>query len=167
MHRRCCQQAASSVHYTTSCKHSLVLLRMGEIIARNMLSRFKLLINCYYCIYLVVYNKTECLVFLLRFEHGTPQNSSQKPRAFHLLTAHTWWSALKVSLNGHNLETSVKRIDNHKRFPVETSTGFMAVRYRIQKQMFNVQPDKPPHIFNVAVKFCSKDTKKNGNKMSS
>jgi hypothetical protein len=26
------------VHYTTSCKHSLVLLRMGEIIARNMLS---------------------------------------------------------------------------------------------------------------------------------
>jgi len=30
--------AVSSVHYTTSCKHSLVLLRMGEIIARNMLS---------------------------------------------------------------------------------------------------------------------------------
>ena len=25
-------------HYTTSCKHSLVLLRMGEIITRNMLS---------------------------------------------------------------------------------------------------------------------------------
>ena len=33
-----CLQAAPSVHYTTSCKHSLVLLRMGEIIARNMLS---------------------------------------------------------------------------------------------------------------------------------
>ena len=32
------QQAASSVLYTKSCKHSLVLLRMGEIIARNMLS---------------------------------------------------------------------------------------------------------------------------------
>jgi len=29
--------AASSVHYTTSCKHSLVLLRLGEINARNML----------------------------------------------------------------------------------------------------------------------------------
>jgi len=27
------QQAASPVHYTTSCKHSLVLLRMGEIMA--------------------------------------------------------------------------------------------------------------------------------------
>jgi hypothetical protein len=27
--------AASSVSYTTSCKHSLVLLRMGEIIDRN------------------------------------------------------------------------------------------------------------------------------------
>jgi len=30
--------AAPSVHYTTSCKHCLVLLRMGKIIARNMLS---------------------------------------------------------------------------------------------------------------------------------
>jgi len=30
------QQAASSVLYTTSCKHSLALLRMGEIIARNV-----------------------------------------------------------------------------------------------------------------------------------
>ena len=28
---------ATSMHYTTSCKHSLVLLRMGEMIARNML----------------------------------------------------------------------------------------------------------------------------------
>jgi len=46
-HRRCCllvtphpghQQAAPSVHYTTSCKHSLALLRMGETVARNMLS---------------------------------------------------------------------------------------------------------------------------------
>jgi len=34
----CHQQAASSLLYTTSCKHSLILLRMGEIIARNMLS---------------------------------------------------------------------------------------------------------------------------------
>jgi len=32
------QPAASSVRYTTSYKHSPVLLRMGEIIARNMLS---------------------------------------------------------------------------------------------------------------------------------
>jgi len=32
------QQTASPFHYTTSCKHSLVRLRMGEIIARNMLS---------------------------------------------------------------------------------------------------------------------------------
>ena len=36
MHRRCCLLAASSVHYSTSCKHSLVLLGMGEIIARNV-----------------------------------------------------------------------------------------------------------------------------------
>ena len=33
-----CLLAASSVHYTTSYKYSLVLPRMGEIIARNMLS---------------------------------------------------------------------------------------------------------------------------------
>jgi len=39
------QQAASSVLYTTSCKHSLVLPRMGEIIARNMLNWLKLLIK--------------------------------------------------------------------------------------------------------------------------
>jgi len=38
MHRRCCLPVASSVHCTKSCKHSLVLLRMDEIIARNMLS---------------------------------------------------------------------------------------------------------------------------------
>ena len=49
------QPAVSSVFHTTSCKHSLVLLRMGEIIARNMWSWFKLLINCYCCIWLVVY----------------------------------------------------------------------------------------------------------------
>ena len=54
MHRRCCRPVASSVHYTTSCKHSLVLLRMGEIIARNMLSWLELWINRYCCIYLVV-----------------------------------------------------------------------------------------------------------------
>jgi len=51
----CHQQATSSVHYTTSCKHNLVPLRMGEIIARNMLSWLKLLINCYCFAYLVVY----------------------------------------------------------------------------------------------------------------
>ena len=44
-HRRCCQQAESSVLYTTSCKHSLVVLMMGEIIARNMLGWLKLLIK--------------------------------------------------------------------------------------------------------------------------
>jgi len=35
---------------TTSCKHSLVLLRMGKIIARNILSCLELLINRYCCI---------------------------------------------------------------------------------------------------------------------
>jgi len=36
---RCCRQATSWVHYTTSCNtHSLVLLKMGGINARYMLS---------------------------------------------------------------------------------------------------------------------------------
>jgi len=50
MHRRCCRPAASSVHYTTSCKHSLAIPRMGEFIARNRFSWLKLLINRYCCI---------------------------------------------------------------------------------------------------------------------
>jgi len=50
MHRRCWRSAASSVLYTTSCKHILVLLRTGEIIVRNMLSWMELLINRYCCI---------------------------------------------------------------------------------------------------------------------
>jgi hypothetical protein len=67
MHPRCCwpvdwmlphsvhRPAPSWVHYTTSCKHSLVFLRMGEIIAWNMLSWLELLMTLYCCIYLVVY----------------------------------------------------------------------------------------------------------------
>jgi len=47
------QQTASSVLYTTSCKHSLVLLRMGEINAWNMLSWLKLLIKLLLLLYLV------------------------------------------------------------------------------------------------------------------
>ena len=59
MQWRCCLQAASSLRYTTSCKHRVVLLRMDEIMAGNMLSWLKLLIKLlllhvvgclYYCI---------------------------------------------------------------------------------------------------------------------
>ena len=42
--------ASSWMRYAISCKHSLVLLKMGEIIARNMLSWLELLINRYCCI---------------------------------------------------------------------------------------------------------------------
>jgi hypothetical protein len=41
--------------HSKDCKHSLVLLKMGEIIARNMSSWLEFLINRYCCIYLVVY----------------------------------------------------------------------------------------------------------------
>ena len=46
-----------SVHYTTSCKHSLVLLRMGENVTRNMLSWLKLLIK------LLLLNLVRCLYY--------------------------------------------------------------------------------------------------------
>jgi len=48
--KRCNVSWFTSVHYTTSCKHGLVLLRMGEIIVRNMLSWLELWINRYCCI---------------------------------------------------------------------------------------------------------------------
>ena len=71
MHPRCCRPAASSVHYTTSCKHSLVFLRMGETMARNMLSWFELLkkplflllVSClFYCISDAPSNKHQILL---------------------------------------------------------------------------------------------------------
>jgi len=53
-------QAASSVHYTASCKHSQVSLRMGEIIARNMLSWLRLLIK------LLLMHPVGCLYYSLK-----------------------------------------------------------------------------------------------------
>ena len=55
------QQAASSVLYTISCKHSIALLRMGEIIARNMLSWLKLLIK------LLLLRLVNCLCLLTQW----------------------------------------------------------------------------------------------------
>ena len=54
----CIWLAVSPVHYATSCKHRLVLLRMGEIIARNMLSclllsiKFVVVATCWLFIFL-------------------------------------------------------------------------------------------------------------------
>jgi len=81
MHRRCCllvtrmswncaywwpgwggtghQPAAPSLLYTISCKHNLVFLKMGEIIARNMLSWLKLLIK------LLLFHPVGCLYYCI------------------------------------------------------------------------------------------------------
>jgi len=73
MHRRSClwlkpvppepchQQATSSVHNTTSCKHSLAFLRMDEIIARNMFELIEitnklLLLHLVGCLYILLNN---------------------------------------------------------------------------------------------------------------
>ena len=59
MHPRCCRPATGRQHrgciIPQAVTHSLVLLKMGEIIAWNMLSWLELLINCYCCIQFVVY----------------------------------------------------------------------------------------------------------------
>jgi len=75
-HLLSCIQAASSVLYTTSCKHRLVLLRMGEIIARNMLSWLKLLIKVLLlhlvgCLYYT--RSTKTVLSLDGAVHGTIQ----------------------------------------------------------------------------------------------
>ena len=55
MHPRFYRPATSWVYYTTSCTHSLVLLKMGEITVRNTLSCLELIINRYCGFYLVLY----------------------------------------------------------------------------------------------------------------
>ena len=59
------QQAALSVHYTTSCKHSIVLLRMGEIIARNMLT------DCNYQQNLLFLHLVGCLYYFIHTHFQT------------------------------------------------------------------------------------------------
>ena len=81
------QQAASSVDYTTSCKHSLVFLRMGEIIARNMLSWLKLLnqllllhlVGCLYYSFLNIWSTQLVKKFLDSKEPESSLSYSQKP----------------------------------------------------------------------------------------
>jgi len=56
--------ATSWAHYTTGCDtHSLVLLKMGVIIALNTLSCLELLINRYCCIWLVFISRMSMMHF--------------------------------------------------------------------------------------------------------
>ena len=96
-HQRCCRPAASSVHYTTSCKHSLVLLRMGEIIARNMLSWLELRINKPLLLHLVV---CSCYyVWSLFHQETNPQHFKEYGNKFYICNhyRHKIWTA------SHNL----------------------------------------------------------------
>jgi hypothetical protein len=112
----CHQQAAPSVRYTTSCKQSLVLLTMGEIIARNILSWLKLLINCYCCIYLVVYTIVSvmhghtdinfCLGLLNSISslHMRMAGLSKLQRRKHRVCSQSYWSRY-CSLNATGWDT--------------------------------------------------------------
>ena len=95
------QQAASSVIYTSSCKHSLVLLRMGEIIARNMLSWLKLLIKllllhligCLYYrnnLYLRIFWVSCLMILHLWFGSDIFITSLYTFHVFNLFTLHPW-----------------------------------------------------------------------------
>jgi len=87
----CCWPAISSVHITTSCKSSLLLLRMGEFIARNMLSWWKSSINCYCFIYLVVY-------FIVSVMHGHTNMRRDLPITFSVFVLLDSNSAKNYSL---------------------------------------------------------------------
>jgi len=73
------QHAASPVRYTTSCKHGLVLLTMGEIIARNtkhdelilIISKLFLLLHLVGCLY-VGYSESK---YRLRIFLAHPRDS--------------------------------------------------------------------------------------------
>ena len=54
--------------------HSLVPLKMGKIIVRNMLSLLELLISRYYCIYLVV-----CIIYISLYFLRFPKQSQFIP----------------------------------------------------------------------------------------
>ena len=102
MHGRCCLLAASPVHYTTSCKHSLVLLRMSEIIARNTLSRLKLLIKLL-LLYLVdqLYYLQICSKHFRFLEHWTKFKSK-----------HSSDSACRICVVGLALHRKVPMYNN-------------------------------------------------------
>jgi len=89
------QEAASLVHFTTSCKHRLVLLRMGEIMARNMLSWLKLLIQLLLlhpvgCLYEGESNENPKYIYFYFFYHGRYcvliHDSYPDVQLFHLLS---------------------------------------------------------------------------------
>ena len=82
------QQAATLVHYTASWKHSLVFLRMGEIIARNTLSWLPLLIKLL-LLYLV-----GCLYY------WTNEARLHKHQTWVVITnAHAWYCLFYVHLS--------------------------------------------------------------------
>jgi len=79
-------QSILTVLYTASCQHSLVLLRMGEIIAQNMLSWLKLLIKLlllhlvgclYYCINDAQLHKHQMTITVAKHGHETWLNHKE------------------------------------------------------------------------------------------
>ena len=82
LHPPCCWPVAGRQHrgciIPQAVTHSLVPLKMGKIIARNMLSLLELLINRYCCIWLVVYIIYISLYIFLRLAKQSqfipPQN---------------------------------------------------------------------------------------------
>jgi len=91
------QQAASSVLYTTSCKHSLVHLRLGEIIARKMLSWLKSLIK------LSLMHLFGCLYYFISDarSHKHQASSSYAVTQYRLLVL--WGRVVRNLVDGRNV----------------------------------------------------------------
>jgi hypothetical protein len=86
------------VHYTTNCKHSLVLLKMGEIIARNV-SKWLRIINKSLLLHLV-----GCLYYLFQwymFKHVQLIGIINKPLLLHLVGClynyYQWFTVNQIS----------------------------------------------------------------------
>ena len=83
------QPVTSWVHYTTSCKHSLVFMRMGEIIVRNMLSWLELLIN-------LIVESSWLFVLFLSVMHGHTNikcdMKSMHKNTCYISAAFSWFS---------------------------------------------------------------------------
>ena len=89
MHPRCCRQQCGCI-IPQAVTHSLVLLKMGKIIARNELSWLELLISRYCCIWFVA-----CIIYI----NGRRSSKHQimKYLLIKYIKSVLWWVAKRLS----------------------------------------------------------------------
>jgi len=111
------RQATSSVLYTTSCKHSLVLVWMGEIIGRNMLSWLKLLIKLLLlhpvgCLYYYIISLKHSCFYISIYLSIYIYSSSFETKKLHLVKTRIYIYILHIILTtkSHSFLTQINRL---------------------------------------------------------